>query len=104
MKISDTEIKSLIRVSEQGLFLSCWVQPRASRNKIAGICGNALKITLTAPPVDGKANGELCKFFADLLKIPKSSVELASGQTNRKKVLLLKNVDLQNLSNILSQV
>lgn len=65
----------------------CRVQPGASRNAVSGLYGDAVKITLNAPPVDGKANGELMKFLSKTLDIPKSSVIILSGETNRSKLL-----------------
>ena len=63
------------------------VHPRAKRDGISGVVGDALKIDLTVPPVDHKANEALTRFFADLLKVPRSSVTIASGKTNRLKVI-----------------
>ena len=82
----------LIRVNESGVFLSCHVQPGAKRTAVSGVYGTALKITLAAPPVDGKANRELCVFLAKKLKLPKSAVTLVSGQTSRDKVVFLPGV------------
>jgi uncharacterized protein (TIGR00251 family) len=64
-----------------------WVQPRASVTKISGIYQECIKISLSSPPVDGKANSELCKFLSKKLSLPKSSVKIISGQTSRKKVI-----------------
>ena len=63
------------------------VHPRAKTNAIAGEAGDALKVALTAPPVDGKANEACVEFFAKLLKVPRSSVTIAAGQTSRNKVI-----------------
>jgi uncharacterized protein (TIGR00251 family) len=63
------------------------VHPRAKKNAITGELGDALKISLTAPPIDGKANEACIEFFAKLLKVPRSSVTIASGQTSRSKVI-----------------
>ena len=82
----------LIRINESGVFLSCHVQPGAKRTAVAGVYGAALKISLAAPPVDGKATKELCVYLAKKLKMPKSAVELVSGQTSRDKVVFLPGV------------
>ena len=82
----------LIRVNESGVFLSCHVQPGAKRTAVAGGYGTALKISLAAPPVDGKANRELCVFLAKKLNLPKSAVSLVSGQTSRDKVVFLPGI------------
>jgi len=63
------------------------VHPRAKRNAITGEVGDALKVALTAPPVDGKANEACIELFAKLLKVPRSSVTIASGQTSRNKLI-----------------
>ena len=63
------------------------IQPRASRNAIAGEMGNALKLALTAPPVEGKANEACVDFLANLLKVPRSSITIASGESSRNKVI-----------------
>jgi len=63
------------------------VHPRAKKNAITGELGDALKISLTAPPIDGKANEACIEFFAKLLKVPRSSVTIASGYTSRSKVI-----------------
>jgi len=63
------------------------VHPRARKNEISGELGDALKLSLTAPPIDGKANDACIEFFAKLLKAPRSSVTIASGQSSRNKVI-----------------
>ena len=72
-------------VAKDGIVLTLHIQPRASKNEVCGIQDNALKIRLTSPPVDGAAN-KLCReFLADLFSVPKSSVEIVSGETSRHK-------------------
>lgn len=61
------------------------VQPRASRDEITGIHGNRIKIRITAPPVDGKANEHLMRFLAIEFKVSKRQVILISGETGRDK-------------------
>lgn len=67
--------------------LTLHIQPGAKKTEIAGLHGEALKIRLAAPPVDGKANEALLKFVAETLHLPKSAVSLKSGQNSRHKVL-----------------
>lgn len=67
-----------------------FVQPRASANKVAGRHGNALKIRLTAPPVDNAANRMCLKFLSRLLKIPASSMEITSGSASRTKTIRIR--------------
>jgi uncharacterized protein (TIGR00251 family) len=68
------------------------VHPRGKKNAITGEVGDALKVSLTAPPIDGKANEACIEFFAKLLKVPRSSVTIASGQSSRKKVIRVAGV------------
>jgi uncharacterized protein (TIGR00251 family) len=63
------------------------VHPRAKKNAITGELGDALKLSLTTPPVEGRANEACIEFFANLLKVPRSSVTIASGERSRTKVV-----------------
>lgn len=76
-----------IRDTAAGVTFAVKVQPRAKKNGITGELGNALKLALTAPPVDGRANEACIEFFANLLEVPRSSVTIASGETSRNKVI-----------------
>jgi hypothetical protein len=67
------------------LFLSLKVQPRASADAIGEPAGDHLRVRLTAPPVEGKANAELRRFLAKLFAVPPSRVELISGELSRLK-------------------
>ena len=71
----------------EDLILNVQLQPRASRDEFAGRHGDAIKIRLTAPPVDGRANAALIAFLAAALGVPKSRVTLESGATGRHKRL-----------------
>ena len=74
------------------------VQPRARKNAITGELDGALKLALTAPPVDGKANQACIEFFANLLKVPRSSVTIASGQSSRRKVIRVSGLTAAEIS------
>jgi len=76
-----------IQNSPAGVTFAVKVHPRAKKNAITGEVGDALKLALTAPPVDGKANDACIDFFAKLLNLPRSSVTIAAGQTSRNKVI-----------------
>ncbi len=81
-----------VRDSDGAVSFSVKVHPRAKKNAIKGEVGDALKISLTAPPIDGRANEACVEFFAKLLKVPRSSVTIASGQTSRNKVIRVTGV------------
>jgi uncharacterized protein (TIGR00251 family) len=76
-----------VRDGDKGATFAVRVQPRARRNAVAGEMGDALKIALTAPPVEGKANEACVEFLANLLKVARSSVTIASGESSRNKVV-----------------
>jgi len=76
-----------IQETAKGLTFAVKVHPRARKNAITGTVGDALKLALTAPPVDGKANLAVIEFFADFFQIPRSSVTIASGASSRNKVV-----------------
>ncbi|MBN1674825.1 MAG: YggU family protein [Kiritimatiellae bacterium] len=80
---------SWISESAQGVVVSCRVVPRAARNEIQGLLGEALKVRLQAPPVEGKANEALVKFLAKTLGVPPRAVAILSGHTGRNKRVLL---------------
>ena len=79
-----------LKETNQGIILKVFVQPRSAKNMIAGQHGDALKIKLTAPPVDGAANKMCIQYLSKFLKIPKSAIEIISGHTSRTKRLLLR--------------
>ena len=76
-----------ITESAKGISFIVKVHPRARKNAITGVVGSALKLSLTAPPVEGRANQAVIEFFAELFEIPRSSVTIASGETSRNKVV-----------------
>ena len=72
-----------------GAVLSLRIVPRAAKNAIQGEHGDALKVRLCAPPVDGAANAALVEFLAEAFALPRARVQLLSGQTSRNKRVLL---------------
>ncbi len=87
-----TEAASAIGLKDhpEGVVFRVYVQPRASRNEVVGPHNGALKVKLTAPPVGGAANKMCVAFFAKTLGVPKSAVEILSGQTGRSKTVLVR--------------
>jgi uncharacterized protein (TIGR00251 family) len=86
-----------INNSPSGITFAVKVHPRAKKNAITGEVGDALRVALTAPPVDGKANAACIDFFARLLKVPRSSVTIAAGQTSRNKVIRVAGIMAQQV-------
>ena len=75
----------IVRDSKDGAVLTVHVQPKAARTACVGAHGEALKIRIAAPPVEGAANRELIRFLADELSLPVSAVHIESGETSRHK-------------------
>jgi uncharacterized protein len=86
-----------IKDSPNGVTFAVKVHPRAKKNAITGEVGDALKLSLTAPPADGKANEACIEFFAQLLKVPRSSVTIAAGHASRNKVIRVAGVTAQQV-------
>ena len=82
--------------------LTVKVHPRARRTAITGRLGDAWKLALAAPPVDGKANEECVRFFAELAGVPKSRVCIVSGATSRIKVVEVEGVAQEELEKLLT--
>ncbi len=81
-----------IRDTPSGATFHVQVHPRAKKNAITGEVGEALKLALTSPPVDGRANEACIAFFAELLNVPRSSVTIAAGHTSRNKLIRIAGV------------
>jgi uncharacterized protein (TIGR00251 family) len=93
----------VVRVQQQGdaVTFAIKVHPGAKRERISGVLGDALKVELTAPPVDGRANEACIRFFADLFNVPRSSVTIASGASSRNKVIRVIGISAESLNRIL---
>jgi len=76
-----------IEAAGDGCRVRLWVQPRAVRDEIVGFQGEAVKVRLTAPPVEGQANAALVRFLAKQLGVPRSAVHLTTGIGSRHKVV-----------------
>lgn len=81
-----------VRDTANGAQFALRVQPRASRNAIVGTMGDAVKLAITAPPVDGKANHAVVEYLSDLFRVPKSSIVIVSGETGRNKLIAVRGM------------
>lgn len=94
----------LIQPHADGATLAVRVQPRAKRNAVAGEQAGALKVSVTAPPEDGRANAAVLEVLRDALDLSRGQAELLSGHTNRNKVVLVRGVTPQQLTERLSRL
>ncbi len=89
---------------KKGAAVAIRVTPRASRNEISEILSDGtIKIRLTAPPVEGKANAELINFLSEVLDIPRSSLEIVAGDTGRDKLVSVLDLDAETVHNRILQ-
>jgi uncharacterized protein len=100
--LRDMSAVPYIRECDGGVRVSVHVQPRARQTRIVGQHGDALKIQLASPPVDGKANAALRDFLAATLDLPRAQVSLVAGQRSRAKTLLATGIDLAGATDRLS--
>ena len=78
----------MYKIKDDKVILNIKAQPNSSKNKIAGIYAEAIKVNIKAPAVEGAANKELIKFLSKTFKVPKSSIEIKGETSKQKKVIL----------------
>ncbi len=86
-----------MRESNGEVTFSVKVVPRASKNHIAGMAGDAVKIRLNAPPVEGKANEALVSFLAEALGIHRAQIQIISGHSTRRKIVRVRGVTAEQI-------
>jgi uncharacterized protein (TIGR00251 family) len=96
-------MKCITSQQDNTLALNVYVQPRASQNRVAGMHGNAVKICVTAPPVENNANEAVIHFIAKLLGVSKSSLSIKSGRQARNKKIIISNLALQDAHEALAR-
>lgn len=87
----------------EGVEIRIYIQPRASKTEIVGLHGEALKIRVASPPVDGQANAELCRFLARHFGVPRQHVQLKSGVSARQKRVFIEGKTLTQLATTLTE-
>lgn len=91
-----------IRPHAEGATLCVRAQPKAKRDAVGGARGGALKVSVTAPPEDGRANAAVLDALRAALKLPRGALELLSGQTSRDKVVLVRGLTPDELAALLA--
>jgi len=94
-------MQDILHERKGGTVLAVQVVPRSSRNEVVGIHGDALRIRLKAPPVEGAANAALIAFLADMLGVPQRQVEILSGHSSRRKNVLVVGLGKEQVAQIL---
>ena len=87
----------MISQHDEGCVLVVWAQPGARRNALQGEYRGALKVTVAAPPEDGRANAAICEVLQQTLQLKKSQITLLNGQTSREKKFLIIGISMQEL-------
>ncbi len=100
-----TTVTTGLAIWEQGATVRFKVllQPRASADEVAGLQGDSLKIRLTSPPIENRANRHLQKFLSDILGCPKRSIEIASGSKSKHKVVAASGFSVEQVLDRLTQ-
>lgn len=93
----------MIKEVKNGLVLVLKISPNSSRCEFIK-CTDGLKLKITAPPVDGKANKSVIEFLSKAFKVPKSYFEIIKGETSKEKSILIKNIDTTKVEEIKSFV
>lgn len=86
-----------LKVQNDTVLLHVKVQPRASRDEIAGTIGSELKVKVTAPPVDSAANKALVRFLAERLGVSRSAVQILRGETSRHKMIVVRGLKAEEV-------
>jgi uncharacterized protein len=91
----------MLEQTEEGVIVSLYVLPNAPKSEIIGEYNNSLKIKIQSPPVDGKANEEIVRFFSKKLEISKSKIALLKGDKSKLKKLLVKDISIDKIKSML---
>lgn len=95
--------RSFLQDHPEGVILVIHVQPGARRNEYTGLYGEAVKVKVAAPPVEGAANEALCRFLARLFKLPQRAIQIQTGQSGRRKRVLLKGATREAVLAVMDQ-
>jgi len=90
-------LESCVKEGDGNVELRIHCQPRASKTEIVGLHGDAIKVRLAAPPVEGQANTELCQFLARYFGVLRQEVQILSGKGTRQKRVLIKGKTAQDI-------
>jgi len=87
-----SSINDCLKIVGNDIVIKIKIVPGSSKNKIVGVYNNALKIAITAPPVEGKANKKCITYLAKYFDVAKSKIEIISGQTSKNKLIKIYDI------------
>lgn len=93
----------MIKETAEGVLLTLKVLPRSSRCEIIGLHGDALKIKVTAPPVDGRANEEIIEYLATALGIKKGKLSIVAGHASTRKTIAISGCNRQDVNGLMKR-
>lgn len=95
---------AILETTREGVILPVQLQPRAAKNKLAGMLGSSLKVKVTAAPVEGAANDALCELVAKIFGIAKGRVRVVFGLRSRRKKVLLAGMDKATVASQIAEL
>jgi uncharacterized protein (TIGR00251 family) len=91
-----------IKETANGVIFHIHVVPKSAKNEVAGVQGDAVKLKINAPPVEGKANAACIKFLSEILGVRKNQVNIVSGHTSRKKTVAIEGRGKKDIEVVIS--
>ena len=100
----NSSIDDCFKIRGNDIIIKVKIVPGSSKNKIIGVYNDALKITITAPPVEGKANKKCITYLAKYFDVAKSKIEIISGQTSKNKLIKIYNINQKEFLDKLKKI
>ena len=99
-----SSINDCLKIAGNDIVIKVKIVPGSSKNKIVGVYNNALKIAITSPPVDGKANKKCIAYLAKYFDVAKSKIEIISGQTSKNKLIKIYDISQEEILEKLEKI
>lgn len=100
----NSSINDYFKITGNDIIIKVKIVPGSSKNKIVGVYNDALKITITAPPVEGKANKKCISYLSKHFDIAKSKIEILSGKNSRNKLIKISNINQNDFLDKLNKI
>ena len=99
-----SDINNYFKITGNDIIIKVKIVPGSSKNKIIGVYNDSLKITITAPPVEGKANKKCIAYLAKYFNVAKSKIEIISGQTSKNKLIKIYDISQKEFLDKLEEI